>query len=258
MAVRAPEAPPTTEAGRKLTDLARRYQGGDESAVSEVVQRIWPMVQGVAGRYLNRRGRGQGRYDLDDLVVEGLIGVIEALGRYDGRGAFSTYARHWIHRKIADFTIRNASTITVLGNPYHALATYRRTQEIRLPGYQCQDAARRAIEATARALQCGSFQPPTQGMVQHDPADRAESPEATLVRREQLDRLRSALGGLPSRSREILVRHYGLDGREPQTYRAIAQAMGMREATVSYAAYTARIALRRALGTSLNPNPKED
>ena len=83
---------------RKLLRAARR---GDRGARARVVDCHLPLVRALAARY---RDFG---LPLDDLVQEGVIGLLDAIDHYDpSRGpAFEPYARFRVRR-----AIRNALT----------------------------------------------------------------------------------------------------------------------------------------------------
>jgi len=67
----------------------------------QVVLQHYPMVRAIAYRIHSRLPR---TVDVDDLVSVGVIGLIEAMDRYDSTRAvpFETYARHRIHGAIVD------------------------------------------------------------------------------------------------------------------------------------------------------------
>ena len=60
--------------------------------------------------------------------------------------------------------------------------------------------------------------------------DAAEpEPLESVVASVRLDHLRHALDQLPSREREVLVKRYGLGGRDHHTLEALAETMGCRK-----------------------------
>ena len=78
-----------TKALQNLTDedLIRAARSGDDSAVGELVARYLPMVRHGAARYFLPG------MDAEDVVQEGLIGLLKAIRLYDGRqSAFATFA----------------------------------------------------------------------------------------------------------------------------------------------------------------------
>jgi RNA polymerase primary sigma factor len=55
----------------------------------------------------------------------------------------------------------------------------------------------------------------------------------TVVRRMELDRIRRGIEALPERARRVVVRRYGLDGREPARLAELAAELGISRQGVS-------------------------
>lgn len=78
-----------TKALQNLTDeaLILSARAGDESAVTELVARYLPMIRRRAARYFLPG------MEAEDVVQEGLIGLLKAVRLYDGRqSAFAAFA----------------------------------------------------------------------------------------------------------------------------------------------------------------------
>src|SRR5258708_26532644 len=77
--------------------LAKRVERGDHKAREEWLNANVRLVASVARRYL---GRG---LPLEDLMQEGMIGLIRAIEKYNYRKGyrFSTYATHWIRQAVS-------------------------------------------------------------------------------------------------------------------------------------------------------------
>lgn len=95
---------PTREEERALF---QRLEAGDETAREEIVQRNLRFVVKVALQY---RGIG---VPTPDLIQEGNIGLMHAVGRFDWRRGFrfSTYAAYYIRQEIQAALQRQASMI---------------------------------------------------------------------------------------------------------------------------------------------------
>ncbi len=208
-------------------ELGRRVRAGDRLARRTLTEKNLRLVVSVAVGY---RGRG---VPLEDLIQEGNVGLIEAVERFDPEmgNRFSTYAV-WRIRKAVQRAAGQSPAIRVprnardrLGALNHARGELR-AELGREPGET--EAADRLgwevaeVRATSRTvLDATSLDQP------HGPAEDAPafaefvadeiSPEVTetAVRRVELDRIRRALELLPDRARHVVVRRYGLDGREP-------------------------------------------
>ncbi|HEV8224116.1 MAG TPA: sigma factor-like helix-turn-helix DNA-binding protein, partial [Rubrobacteraceae bacterium] len=55
----------------------------------------------------------------------------------------------------------------------------------------------------------------------------------TVVRQIELDRIRRVVEALPERARRVVVRRYGLDGREPARLAELAAELGISRQGVS-------------------------
>lgn len=100
-------------------ELIARVRMGDASAKEEICERSKRLVVKMVRNYI---GRG---IDFDDLVQEGMIGVLKALDKYDitheSGSRFSTYASYWIKREICDGINQHSRSIKI---PAHVLNTY--------------------------------------------------------------------------------------------------------------------------------------
>lgn len=80
-----------------LPGLIAKAQAGDKEAQDKVVTYNMRLVAKIAGKIC--RGRFKEYYD--DALSEGCFGIIRALKTYDSeKGAFSTYATHWVVQAI--------------------------------------------------------------------------------------------------------------------------------------------------------------
>lgn len=114
---------------REETDLCNRAQSGEEAARQEMMESNIRLVMAIARRY---QGRSM---TYEDLVQEGIVGLLEAIGKFDGRKGykFSTYATWWIRQAI----VRSIE---------------KRDRMIRLPSYGC-NAERKLVDTEQRMSQ---------------------------------------------------------------------------------------------------------
>lgn len=99
-------------------DLISAYRFGDFVALGRLVISNVRLALATA-----RRLRGYG-LPADDLVQEGIIGLIEAAARFDvdREIRFSTYAMWWIKSSAMDFVLRNWSMVrTAIGSDQEKL-----------------------------------------------------------------------------------------------------------------------------------------
>src|ERR1700744_478654 len=92
--------------------LARRIERGDLAAKDRLVRSNLRLVASVARRYV---GRG---LPMEDLLQEGVVGLIRASEKYDWRRGtrFSTYAVPWIRQAITH-ALANTSRLVRLPAP---------------------------------------------------------------------------------------------------------------------------------------------
>ena len=246
---------------RGESQLLRAARSGDVAARRRLVTAYLGLTRSIASRY---RGLG---LPVEDLAQEGAIGLLEAINDFDPRRSesFEAYARFRIRR-----AIRNALTA--------------QSRLVRLPkGVVAQ---RRALaQAETRLSAAGARKPSVEdlaaesglsvvavcaaleaevGVVPLD--DGAESavlagrvgngfspdPEAESIAHEEAARIDQAVSALPSRSREILARHFGL-GRPPQPLTEVAPALQLSEPRARAIERDALYALREHLNGAVEP-----
>ena len=87
--------------------LARRWrEGGDQTALHELVTSFTRLVVSIAVRF-----RHYG-LPMGDLIQEGNLGLMQAAARFEPERdvRFSTYATWWIRANMQDFILRNWRT----------------------------------------------------------------------------------------------------------------------------------------------------
>jgi RNA polymerase primary sigma factor len=219
--------------------LAKRIERGDLAAKEEMIERNLGLVHSVAQRY---RGRGA---PYDDLVQEGTIGLVRAVEKFDHRRGlkFSTYAVWWIRRSLTN-AVNEERTIRIPSNASDRLAAIHRAEgelERIAPGSSSSEAiaertglALRRVRALREAASVtASLDEPigTDGAVLGDllADSRAVDPWRQTDDGESHRLLRSMVGTLPVRHREVVVRRYGLWGTEPETHAEIGARLGVGE-----------------------------
>lgn len=202
-----------------------------------------PFVLQVARHY-----QGMG-LPLDDLVMEGTVGLLEASRRFDSsRGVrFLTYAVWWIRRSIV-----NSLSFG--------------TRQVRLPRYRTQqfrDARQAWKELSARlgreassedlAVSMGLTKAEAEARLRAYPAevsldrpltpdgrrrpgdfltDGSMSPEESLLLAEKETLLQGALDALPERERFVVSARFGLGGEGNRTLREIGGLLGLTKERV--------------------------
>src|SRR5215210_3600097 len=90
-------------------DLSKRAKKGDKAARKRLIEKNLRLVV-----YIAKKSRGRG-LSFEDLIQEGNIGLIRAVGKFDhARGfRFSTYATWWIRQAIQRAVADKGRTIRV-------------------------------------------------------------------------------------------------------------------------------------------------
>ena len=166
--------------------------------------------------YAIKYSRSFRRYNFDDedLVQIALIGLIEAVDKFDFEKGFRiiTYAKNWIRKEIMDAAGKS------LKNP---ACPINRNDD---PEFD--------EEAFLSSL-CDNSK---------------NTVEEECVNNEISERMKKALNFLPSKQADILTRHYGLTYKEPQSFNEIAESYGLTKARIHQIEQQAFSTLKNELG----------
>jgi len=183
--------------------------------------------------------------EVDDLIHAGVIGLFDAVRKYQGEKqvAFATYAQHRIRGAMLDGLRQQDRASRDLRRRYKELRSV--TQELsaslqRVPtesevaaamGIDCEKL--RGLQLEFRGLEQldrWSSDGARQDCVPREiPIDPVEHPDQIAARREIREKLRSVMGILPQRHRQVVELYYEHD----LTMRQIGAALGVNESRVS-------------------------
>jgi RNA polymerase primary sigma factor len=218
--------------------LARRVERGDLAAKDRLVRSNLRLVASVARRHL---GRG---LPMEDLLQEGVVGLIRAAEKYDWRRGtrFSTYAVPWIRQSISQ-ALANPSRLVRLPAPQHLEAERlarterglleRGAREPRLADLAEATGMRlAAVERVRRAdAAVSSLDAPIGegGGRLSDvlAADGDVAPIDVALAAERRRVVARSIGRLRGRDRDVLRLRYGLDGGGERTLGAVGAAVGL-------------------------------
>ncbi len=231
-------------------ELLVRARERDEAAQAELAKRYQPMVRRIARGIHGRRGTE----DLDDLIQVGMVGLLEAIDRFDPeRGAFAPYAsttiagvikrhlrdRSWrlrfgrsLHDAIQQVGPASAALEASLGRPASVAEIAARTG---LAPELVAEAQRAVAASTPLSLEAPAGALAGDGQATFGELIGGEDPG--LAQAEARVTISRGVAELPGPERELLARRYGLE----QTQAEIAAAMGGSQMSVSRR-------LRRVLG----------
>jgi RNA polymerase primary sigma factor len=212
-------------------DLSKRVKRGDKAARKRLIEKNLKLVVSIA-----KKSRGRG-LSFEDLIQEGNIGLIRAVEKFDpDRGfRFSTYATWWIRQAVQRAVADKGRTIRVpvrIGDKMREMArTYNElwAEMQRAPSdemvaerlgwsvegiREVKDAMPGATTSLNQPLTSDEGSSELGELVEDE---RSSDTPGTVMSGMETSQLGEAVDSLPERYRYVLVRRYGLDGKDPAT-----------------------------------------
>ena len=191
--------------------LALQAKQGDKKARNTLILSNIPFAIKYSLSFLGYK------IDPEDLSQIGLIGLIEAVDKFDAGKGFRviTYAKWWIRKEIEEAAVKTRKESST--TPFSRLVKNE-------PDFD--------EEAFISSL-----------------GDNSENPvEEECIENEKHYRVRKALERLSGRDSDIINRHYGLDGREEESFNDIAESYGLSKARIHQLEQATFNSLRSELG----------
>ena len=216
-------------------ELALKAKNGDKKAREKLINSNLRFVVSVAKKF-----RGQGM-PLEDLINEGNIGLMTAVDKFEPEKGyhFISYAVWWVRQAILKALAEQSRPVRLpLNRSNELIQIVRAKNELLKSGENSDPSAEDIAEKTGlernlvKSLmditrEMISFDSPIKGDEEGDSSyfdfveDKSQTPEEDVVNHMMEKDVRSLLGVLGDKERDIIEKRYGFNGREPMSLKAI-------------------------------------
>lgn len=182
--------------------LAEKAFAGDKQAQNRLVEANLRFVIKIAQKY-------KGYMDLEDLVLEGNLGLMHAAEKYNpaSKAKFSTYAVWWIKEYI-----QKAIRETAVG--------------IKFPAAKYKDMLLDKWNFASLDKQVKGNDGETTSLMNLISDDRNLNPEDEYIEQEAKSSLSNVIKNLKEYEQTVIVMRYGLDGEKPMSLSEVGNAIG--------------------------------
>lgn len=230
-------------------------QRARDVARTRLVEGYQPLILAMARRYV-RRCR---LLSVSDLTQEGIVGLLEAIARHDGREdatGFRSWARIWIRSAILTAIWRNEYPLSVPIHKMKALVRLKRAQSDLLVELEreptaeelagrltCTVKAVRDLQVLA-ALRAVSLDVPVdEDLGERSLADTIAAPSASVTAREH-SHIERLVSHLSARQRDVILLRYGFHDGHAYSVAEVAKRLNLSAERVEELDRQARIRLR--------------
>lgn len=216
-------------------ELARRIKGGDQTALTKLVNANLRFVVSVSKQYQN-----QG-LSLPDLINEGNLGLIKAAQRFDETRGFKfiSYAVWWIRQSILQALAEQARIVRLPLNKIGSINKINKTfsrleqefereptaDEIAVALDMVPKEVKEYLKSSGKHVSMDAPLAPDEDSDMYDVfvTDEISLPDKQLINeslKKEIDRI---LTTLSPREADIIRMYYGLSGKHPHTLEEIGE-----------------------------------
>ena len=220
-------------------DLAKKILEGNEAAKEKMINYNLKLVVSIARRY------HASQMSIDDLIQEGSIGLMKAVGKFDYTKGFkfSTYATWWIRQSITRAISDQSKTIRL---PVHMVETINRMSRIKARlsnelnrepeleeiAKEMNLSPKRIREIMDYELEPVSLETPIGDEGDSHLSDFVEDisfmPAQQIIEKNELiDRIEEMLDTLSARECDVLKRRFGIGYNRTYTLEEIGNKYGI-------------------------------
>ncbi|HEY8625375.1 MAG TPA: sigma-70 family RNA polymerase sigma factor [Solirubrobacteraceae bacterium] len=235
--LRRARAHPLLTAAEEI-ELAQQIERGDLAAKDRMINSNLRLVVSQARRY---QGHG---LPMEDLVQEGMLGLIRAVEKFDWRRGykFSTYGTLWIRQALQRGLQNHGRTIRL---PVHVAQRQTKVRKIESElgtklGREPTDDEIAAV-AELSVDEVSELRELTRSITSLDQpvgddgetalgdllASERPEPEQEVVEAERERQINEVVAQLPDAERNVIRLSFGLGGDEPRTLRQVASELGI-------------------------------
>ena len=254
-------------------ELAMRIRRGDKRARHHMIVANLRLVINIAKRYSHLG------VPLLDLVEEGNLGLMKAVTKYNPHKGFrfSTYAAWWIRQYITRAIANQGKTVRIPVYMTETLSKFKRVTEeltqkfsrrpsvrelakrMRLPEERIRWLQELVTSAQPTSLETPVGEEGETEMIDFLQDEHAPTPDETLTRFLQRERLESLFQQMSERERRILSLRYGLEDGISRTLGETAKHFGITRERVrqieAVAMKKLRVLLANEIPVSARPAP---
>ena len=218
--------------------FGRAARKGDLAARKRMIESNLRLVVKISRRYLNRG------LALLDLIEEGNLGLIHAVGKFDAdRGfRFSTYATWWIRQAIERAIMNQTRTIRLPVHVVKELNLYLRTarelaqkldhdpsiEDIAALAQRPAADVDRMLKLNERVESIDYLRnAQDRSMLETVADENTVDPSEQVAARNLSEKLERLLNQLSEKQRDVLVRRFGLHGGSSGTLEEVGEEIGL-------------------------------